>query len=1737
MVDEVANSALGFDARGAQEGAARFAASGEAIIGEAKKVEGALKGVGASAAQMADEFAPATTRIGAETKAMGRSFEALAGRLDPLGREVRRAQADFDALAKVAAGTGVRVAEAAALMGAAQGRLTAAVQAQANAARTADPALRDFGGEMSRAAAAADALKSSIHPVSAAYLAQAASLSKLDSLAKLGLITDQQRAVAADQETAAFRRKIAELDGTAQAERNAAQAAKEAATAEAQLAAQTKAFIAVADPAAAATAHLAEQRAVADKLLAAGKITTEQHTAGLKAFARQTDGVTRSGAAASNMMRQFGIQSFDVFSSLSAGAPVMTVFIQQGAQIAQVAAAQGGALAALGQVARSAFSAMVSPIGLAVAGLATLGAGIAVVASKAGQMADETRALSVSIQAVGRDADLSAKSLQGYVSALARQGVAREDANAIANAASRSGLSQGAIGQVLALVPDAAVALGIDAKAAAEQLTEAARGSYDAIKKLDDALGFLSVKERDHIRRMTEQGDAAGAAGIAMDRFRARVDGLREQSLPPMESAFERLGNSWSDFIGRVASSGPVVAMMERLRAAAENLGTMLSNESPADLTIKLTEAQARVMESRRMVESRKGSGFFGGVIDADRQQLRVAEAELAAIQKRVDGISQSAARAGTNMQEVFGPSQTQSDRSANSLNEMSAALQRQNDVLKVAPHLRDAVRAKQEAMIAAVKAGMTATDAATYAQRAYDTAIATTTASIEAYQSKAAQSVAEEIAGLNRLKDARDASAISAAELANEVDQATLSLRQSLNDPGSRAHVAEIKAEIEELKKLIPIRAQARAGSVVNQAIIGVETEATAQKRLTASYDGTSRSLVRARNANQAYAAVVKSMRPDQEGFNEAVTRYAAALDESTDSAAALQHAEQSVQAVSDMLGAAFDRLGQGLVDAFLSGRDAAVNFGSVAKAIASSLISDFAKLAIISPLRNMVFGGSAPTFGAAFSALGSGGAAAQSTSGGGMMGNLSNVSSIAGLSDALGITSIKETLLGWGNSIGLTGNGGLLGGLNSLLSTTVFTGPTGSLAASAGAEFGIGAAASAGAPVSLGSLLGGAGAGFAIGSIGGGLLQNSMGKTGPAPTIGAGVGAVGGALIGSIFGPAGALLGGILGGTVGGGAGGLIGPKKASSFSSTGLGISATGGLDIGKTVSQIADTTAELAQLQQQVGQINQLLAASGAVITSLGGVSQIGQNTPGKFQDPSKAAGIDDAFSGLRFSAPGNDTLNRAISGRSFGAVADLQGVIQEVTTFVDQVVPALKKLGQPNQFGIGAIASGLDEIKTQFDAAIATAQRLGYAESDLVAAREQALTVATANAQQVLNGIDSGLSQRLLAATAAVTGKSTDALTAAMSAFDAAAAGQRKQFDAELLTLLGDQAKTHESYTSRMAALETALGEERLAIVKSYNDKIAETQMGIQRGIEERVFRLSGNTASGQLNLFDTNAATEIETLRKSLTDLGSTSQHIANTISVLTAVQAAERQAFLDNLGAQWQDMRAGLLSREAAVANDNTPLQLQLFDTKATAEVDALRKQIIALGASGSAVTDTLARLVAVQGLERQAIIDQAAAIETANQNAAAGTASGVIRSIAEYARGLQFGSESPLSATAQLDAATRKFNAVSGAAAAGDFASAQQLTGFAETLRTAARNVFGSGVGYVDVIRRITDALEPISTMAPERLITSVMTTELRSQTTTLSADLMELRSVLIQVRDSIRAGSGAPPASRAA
>lgn len=1250
-------------------------------------------------------------------------------------------------------------------------------------------------------------------------------------------------------------------------------------------------------------------------LRAAELVATAQAkvTAAQKVQAAGMGEVTRQTGAASSMMRQFGIQSFDVFSSLSAGAPVMTVFIQQGAQIAQVAAAQGGAFAALGQVVRSVFAAATSPVGLAIGATAALAAGIAVVGARAFAMADETRAIGVAISAVGRSAELSATQLQKYVATLNQAGVARSDAAAIVSSLARvPGLSSADIGRVSGIAANAATALGVDPAAAAKDVGAAAAGSLAAITKLDDALNFLTRDQRQQIRVMAEYGDAMGAAGIATEALQRHVDGARERSLGPFERAWDSLTNA----INRSIDA-----------AARAKFDIPLAIISPLGALVKSALTSPDAAPTFRQAET---------------QSLAAGTAER--------------------------------ERQGKIVDELNKKLAEENRILSAGVGARGAVRAEIEAgriaaekgldvenkraltMAMVAKANREAADSAIQEAAATDrqikAAVMLTSAALEGRTVAILGAAAAE---------AHDKAATQAGVSENAWARAIANRRAAQGAQTAAENIAQMDAEIEATRRFLGVTSEAgRLQADLANKLAAATRELDALEGVTTRVD------------------VLEAIMKARDATIERVTAQHNLNVQLREQGLLLQHQESSLTAVTNTIGNAFDRLGQSIVDAFVSGQGAAVNFGNVLRGIAASVLTDFVKLGAINPILNAIVPssrGPRDTLSAAF-----GGGGGQS-----LIGQASNLSSLAGLSDALGITSIKDTLLGWGNSLGITGGNGLFGGVTSLLNTPIFgsafaANATNSAIAASGVYgpaqlSGLSALGS----TSIGSLLGGIGGGFGLGSLGGGLLQGAIGKTGPAPTIGAGLGSVGGALLGSIIPGIGTVLGGIFGGALGGGAGGLIGPQKASSFSSTGLGISATGGLDIGQTVSQIADTTAELAQLQAQVAQINQLLAASGAVITSLGGVSQIGQNTPGGFQDPSKAAGLDTAFSGLRFSAPGNDILNRQISDRSFASAQELAAATQKVKNFVDVVVPALKRLGELDNFGIGTLSAGLEEIKAQFVGAIATAQKLGYAENDLVAARERALTVAQSNALQAFKDIDVGLSQRQMNATAIITGKPEDAMAAALVAFDAAADAQRKQLNDSLLSLLGDAGKTHILYTDRMVLLEKTLGEERLAVSKQYNDAIA--------------------------------------------------------------------------------------------------------------------------------------------------------------ANQNAAAGTASGVIRSITDYARGLQFGSESPLSATSQLNAATMQFDAVRGAAAAGDFNSAQQLTGFAETLRTAARNVFGSGVGYVDVIKKITDALEPISTMAPERLITSVMTTEIRSQTQTLSADLMDLKTAINQVRDSIRAGSGAPPASRAA
>jgi hypothetical protein len=179
------------------------------------------------------------------------------------------------------------------------------------------------------------------------------------------------------------------------------------------------------------------------------------------------------------------------------------------------------------------------------------------------------------------------------------------------------------------------------------------------------------------------------------------------------------------------------------------------------------------------------------------------------------------------------------------------------------------------------------------------------------------------------------------------------------------------------------------------------------------------------------------------------------------------------------------------------------------------------------------------------------------------------------------------------------------------------------------------------------------------------------------------------------------------------------------------------------------------------------------------------------------------------------------------------------------------------------------------------------------------------------------------------------------------------------------------------------------------------------------------------------------------------------------------------------------------------------------------------------------AALDKTLAaeRLVIVKQGNDAILQAQKQASDQAQQNASA-----LVTSLTDYARKLQIGQDSPLSPQAQYDLASRQFNAVAGAAQAGNFASMQQLTSFADALLQTSRTVFGSGIGFAQDNERVLNVIQSISDMTDSQLTADAMAQIAETQTQTIVDNLAQLRTVMQQVLAQLRT-NGSRPAALAA
>jgi tape measure domain-containing protein len=562
-----------------------------------------------------------------------------------------------------------------------------------------------------------------------------------------------------------------------------------------------------------------------------------------------------------------------------------------------------------------------------------------------------------------------------------------------------------------------------------------------------------------------------------------------------------------------------------------------------------------------------------------------------------------------------------------------------------------------------------------------------------------------------------------------------------------------------------------------------------------------------------KALDAALSAARITQEQYNRTIAQLDPAARAAREAAAkaeqeAQQFAERSRNALSSIGENALDRIGNGLVNAFAMGGKAAIDFGSIARQVVASVVTDMAKLAIVNPLVNEVFGASRPSL---MGAMGGGAPATSATAAPGSAGMFSF--------SPLPFLNMGSSLFGGagglGEALGLSGAGGLLSTPIYTPGAALGTTQSGFYAGTAlpgEAGFFAGGGASA-APVTLGNLLGAGAMGFGLGMAGGTISGSLRGTADPLPgtLIGTGIGMGLGFLVG---GP----LGMMVGGAIGGAAGGLFGPTKKGMASRAGgdvfLGVDDAGLLTITGARGKRWDQGGAVAEVQRQLDAINQQVAARNLTFAAPGQAAVGFGPASGSPRELSLTALVGQLRS---------DNANQMTA---FGTLAGRGGDLEEALSAADFVTQVFEPLSRAVE-KTSAFKAAMEALTKTYDDAITKAKDLGLSEADLNSQRAERIAKLEADRARDLDIIDRTLGIRRMALNG-------DSRGVALGQFDLRAESELRAFREQLFQLGLEE--TGQEYIRRVVALEQTIADERLAVIRQFDQQL----QNISRGLLENL---------------------------------------------------------------------------------------------------------------------------------------------------------------------------------------------------------------------------------------------------------------------------------------------------------
>lgn len=201
---------------------------------------------------------------------------------------------------------------------------------------------------------------------------------------------------------------------------------------------------------------------------------------------------------------------------------------------------------------------------------------------------------------------------------------------------------------LLPLAEDYAKVTGQELPAAAAELGAAATGSYEAIKKINDALGgMLSPDTLNRIRLLQQSGAPTAAFNLALPQIQQQIGGLAQGGQTGTETSMKSLGNAWRDMLDAASNPSAVAALTGILNLLAYTMRGF--NSAPGG---PLQELQKQTAPESRSPNSLFADPTFGplgsGTMptvplrNAPAGVANMSPADLAAFQQKFAQFSES---------------------------------------------------------------------------------------------------------------------------------------------------------------------------------------------------------------------------------------------------------------------------------------------------------------------------------------------------------------------------------------------------------------------------------------------------------------------------------------------------------------------------------------------------------------------------------------------------------------------------------------------------------------------------------------------------------------------------------------------------------------------------------------------------------------------------------------------------------------------------------------------------------------------------------------------------------------------------------------------------------------------------------------------------------------------------------------------------------------------------------------